>query len=132
MSPVRALPLVLLVACAHGAPFQPTAASRRPCDGSARCARIAAVVPPSIGLGDQGLAALQALSGEAFDVAWLSQMLAQHETTLHLARRALTLDRDPAARAAAAQIIEDDGREAAELRSTLEQRYHRGPGKYVA
>jgi uncharacterized protein (DUF305 family) len=80
-------------------------------------------------LGDRAPAALRGLSGEAFDVAWLSQMLAHHDATLRLARRALAIERDPAVRAAAVDVMEQDAREAAELRRVLQQRYRRGPDR---
>jgi len=77
----------------------------------------------------KGMAALESLSGRAFDVAFMSQMIAHHQGAVVMAQRALEVSQDPRIRGAAQAIVDVQQKEIAQLRGWLKSWYNLAPDK---
>lgn len=72
---------------------------------------------------DSGLSHLESLEGEEFEVAYLNQIIPQHQGTLDMTQAVVDSAPNPEVREAAARIIEDQEREIGELTAFLRDTY---------
>jgi uncharacterized protein (DUF305 family) len=78
-------------------------------------------------MGTSGMKSLQAKSGEAFDKAYLSQMIAHHEAAVQMAKNALTAATKPETKQEAQKVVDSQTKEIAQMTGWLQTWYKSAP-----
>jgi uncharacterized protein (DUF305 family) len=78
-------------------------------------------------MGTSGMQSLQGKSGEAFDKAYLSQMIAHHEAAVQMAKGALTTATKPETKQEAQKIVDSQTKEVAQMTGWLQTWYKSTP-----
>ena len=78
-------------------------------------------------MGMSGMKALSGLSGKAFNIAFMSQMIAHHRAAIEMARQALKVARHAETRTQAHMVITDQNKEIAQMTSWLRKWYGIAP-----
>lgn len=78
-------------------------------------------------MGMSGMMSLKQLSGRAFDIAFLSQMIPHHESAVTMSKDALPTLKNAHVRKHAQKIIADQKKEIAEMQSLLQNDYKTKP-----
>lgn len=74
-------------------------------------------------MGNSGMDALKTLEGKAFDIAFLSQMIAHHKAAVMMAKQALDTASKPETKQEAQKVIDAQSKEIAQMTGWLKQWY---------
>lgn len=81
----------------------------------------------SMAMGTAGMDALKKLKAKAFDIAFLSQMIAHHEAAVTMAKQALTAAKKEETKQNAQKVIDAQSKEIAQMTAWLKEWYKAAP-----
>ena len=84
---------------------------------------------PSMQLGMSGMENLKTLSGKEFNIAFLSQMIAHHQSAIDMAQQALTVAKHAETKKEARMVIADQKKEIGQMTAWLREWYGVKPSK---
>jgi uncharacterized protein (DUF305 family) len=79
------------------------------------------------GMGDASTKALTPLTGKAYDIAWMSQMIAHHNAAVQMSRDCIKVCIRPEVKKAAQSISDSQGKEVRQLEDWLKTWYNAKP-----
>lgn len=80
-------------------------------------------------MGDKAMSQLKALSGQEFDIAFMSQMIAHHQGAVDMAKQTLEVAKEPETKQEAQNVIDAQQKEIAQMEGWLQQWYDTKPSQ---